>query len=75
MGGGCKMKDVEIKAINELLSNSSTSWLSKQTGINRVTVWKLKNGKIKVENLTFKNGLLLLNLLKSGSNNKNKKIF
>ena len=60
------MKDVEIKAINELLSNSSTSWLSKQTGINRVTVWKLKNGKIKVENLTFKNGLLLLNLLKSG---------
>ena len=59
------MKDVEIKAINELLSNSSTSWLSKQTGINRVTVWKLKNGKIKVENLTFRNGLLLLNLLKS----------
>ena len=46
------MKDTEIKEINELLANSSTSWLSKQTGINRVTVWKLKNGKIKVENLT-----------------------
>ena len=60
------MKDTEIKDINELLANSSTSWLSKQTGINRVTVWKLKNGKIKVENLTFRNGLLLLNLLKSG---------
>lgn len=59
------MKDTEMKAINELLSNSSTSWLSKQTGINRVTVWKLKNGKIKVENLTFKNGMKLLNLLKS----------
>lgn len=59
------MKDIEMKAINELLSNSSTSWLSKQTGINRVTVWKLKNGKIKLENLTFENGLKLLNLLKS----------
>ena len=59
------MKGTEVKAINELLANSSTSWLSKQTGINRVTVWKLKNGKIKVENLTFRNGLLLLNLLKS----------
>lgn len=59
------MKDTEMKAINELLNNSSTSWLSKQTGINRVTVWKLKNGKIKLENLTFENGLKLLNLLKS----------
>ena len=60
------MKDTEMKAINELLANSSTSWLSKQTGINRVTVWKLKNGKIKLQNLTFENGMKLLNLLKSG---------
>jgi len=53
----------QVTKVEQALSTISTAEAVKLTGIDRVKLWKIKHGKIKVENLTLATASKLFNLI------------
>lgn len=53
----------DVEKVENILASISTAEAVERTGIDRVKLWKIKNGKVKVENLTLSTAVKLFQLI------------